>query len=92
MKNEMIKFIDENFKVIKSQFLKDEIKNLKNECSEDDFELAIDLEYLHDQLEVSAAAELIDVINERSLGVDFEDFEDANELFDMIKAMKEAAN
>jgi hypothetical protein len=92
MKNEIIKFVDENFKVIKSQFLKDEIKNLKNECSEDDFELAIDLEYLHDQLEVSTAEELIDVINERSLGVDYDDESDCAELFDMIKVMKEAAN
>jgi hypothetical protein len=34
---------------------------------------------------------LIDIINECSLGVDYEDEEDCNNLFNMIKAMKEAA-
>jgi hypothetical protein len=35
---------------------------------------------------------LIDLINERSLGVDYDDEDDVNQLFDMIKALKEATN
>ena len=35
--------------------------------------------------------ELIDIINECSLGVDYEDEDDCNNLFNMIKAMKEVA-
>jgi hypothetical protein len=35
MKKEMIKFVSENFEVIKAQFLKDELEII-NECFEDD--------------------------------------------------------
>ena len=88
----MIKFVSENFKAIKNQFLKDEIEIL-NECFEDDQEeLASLTEFLCEQLEVSTAEELIDVINERSIGIDLDDESDCDELFDMIKSIKEAAN
>jgi hypothetical protein len=92
MKNKMIKFVSENFKAIKAQFLKDELEIL-NECFEDDQEeLASLTEFLCEQLEVSIAEELIDVINERSIGIDLDDESDCDELFDMIKAIKESAN
>jgi hypothetical protein len=77
MKNEMIKFVSENFDVIKNEFIDNEKDNF----------------FMIDEIkEIEEAEELLEMINECSLGVDFEDFEDANELFDMIKAMKEAAN
>jgi hypothetical protein len=92
MKNEMIKFVSENFKAIKVQFLKDEIEIL-NECFEDDQEELDSLtEFLCEQLEVNSAEELIEVINERSIGIDLDDESDCDELFDMIKSIKESAN
>lgn len=93
MKNEMIKFVSENFDVIKNQFLKDEIEIL-NEIFEDEGDLVEHnrlTEFLLDQMKVSTAEELIDVINERSLGVNLDGVE-VGELFNMIKAIKEAAN
>ena len=89
MKNEMIKFVDENFHKIKTQFLNDEIEIL-NEMLEDgvfdlnDFEELKD--YLINQMNVSTSEELINVINERSIGVDL-DSNEVVELFDMIKAI-----
>jgi hypothetical protein len=93
MKNEMIKFVSENFDVIKSQFLKDELEILAEGFNDrGDFEDFISLiNFLVDQMNVSTAEELIDVINERSIGVDLDDVE-VEELFDMIKAIKEVAN
>jgi hypothetical protein len=94
MKNEMIKFVSENFEVIKNNFLKDEISILE-EMFEDDIndkeEFAYLSEILINQMNVSTAKELIDVINDRSIGVDL-DGEEVIELFNMIKAIKEAAN
>jgi hypothetical protein len=92
MKKEMIKFVSENFEVIKAQFLKDELEIL-NDCFGDDQDELDELtEVLYEQLEVNSAEELLDVINEKTLGVDYDDEDDANQLFDMIKAIKEAAN
>ena len=90
MKNEMIKFVSENFDVIKSQFLKDELEILYS-CCDDVVEFNSLTEFLLKQMEVSTAEELIDVINERSIGVDLDDVE-VEELFNMIKAIKEVAN
>ena len=91
MKNEMIKFVSENFEVIKNNFLKDEIIILE-EMFEDDIndkeEFAYLSEVLINQMNVSTAKELIDVINDRSIGVDL-DGEEVIELFNMIKAISE---
>ena len=91
MKNEMIKFVSENFEVIKNNFLKDEISILE-EMFEDDIndkeEFAYLSEFLINQMNVSTAKELIDVINNRSIGVDL-DGEEVIELFNMIKAISE---
>jgi hypothetical protein len=91
MKNEMIKFVSENFEVIKNNFLKDEISILE-EIFEDDIndkeEFAYLSEVLINQMNVSTAKELIDVINDRSIGVDL-DGEEVIELFNMIKAISE---
>ena len=86
MKNEMIKFVNENFEVIKSQFLKDELEII-NECFEDDIvELNRLNEFLLNQIEVESAEELIEVVNKRSIGVDL-DSDEVIKLFDMIKAI-----
>jgi hypothetical protein len=90
MKNEMIKFVSENFDVIKNQFLKDELEILAEGFNDrGDFEDFISLiNFLVDQMNVSTAEDLIDVINDRSIGVDL-DGDEVNELFDMIKSIKE---
>jgi len=91
MKNEMIKFVNENFDVIKNQFLKDELEILDDCVGDDINEFNMLTECLFEQMEVSTAEELIDVINERSIGVDLDGVE-VEELFNMIKAIKEVAN
>jgi hypothetical protein len=92
MKNEMIKFVSENFEVIKNNFLKDEISILE-EMFEDDINDKEEFDYLSEflinQMNVSTAKELIDVINDRSIGIDLDDESDCDELFDMIKTIKE---
>ena len=88
MKNEMIKFVSENFEVIKTQFLKDELEILDDCCSDDKEELNSLTEFLINQMNISTAEELIDVINDRSIGVDL-DSEEVIELFNMIKAILE---
>jgi len=90
MKKEMLKFVEENFEVIKNQFLKDELEIL-DDCCDDQEEFDYLSEFLSNQMNVSTAKELIDVINDRSIGVDL-DSEEVIELFNMIKAIKEAAN
>ena len=94
VKNEMIEFVSENFEVIKNNFLKSEM-NILEEMFEDEMidkdEFKDLSEFLIDQMNVLTTEELIDVINERSIGVEFEDDDDCNNLFNMIKAMKEVA-
>ena len=91
MKNEMIKFVSENFEVIKNNFLKDEISILE-EMFEDNINDKEEFDYLSEflinQMNVSTAKELIDVINDRSIGVDL-DGEEVIGLFNMIKAISE---
>jgi hypothetical protein len=89
MKKEMLKFVEENLEVIKDNFYASEESAIMNDdfCDEDD------LVFLIDELDcIGSAEELIDLINERSLGVDYDNEDDAQELFDMIKALKEATN
>ena len=84
----MIKFVSENFEVIKTQFLKDELEILDDCFSDDKEELNSLTEFLINQMNISTAEELIDVINDRSIGVDL-DSEEVIELFNMIKAILE---
>ena len=93
--NEMIEFVNENFEVIKNKFSSEERKMI----NELDDNLFFDEEnnYLIDALNsgldlAQDNISLIELINERSLGVDLEDDSDAINLFNMIKAIKEAAN
>jgi hypothetical protein len=94
IKNEMIEFVNENFEVIKNNFYNSEL-NILEEIHEDEGDIDnhnMLVEFLNHQMNVSTAGELVKVINERSLGVDFEDNEDTNELFKMIKVIKEKIN
>jgi len=93
--NEMIEFVNENFEVIKNKFSSEERKMI-NEL-DDNFFFDEENNYLIDALNsgldlAQDNISLIELINERSLGVDLEDDSDAINLFNMIKAIKEAAN
>jgi hypothetical protein len=80
--SEMVKFVSQNFDTIKANFLQSELEMLDDiEAEEEDYS------NLNSQMDVSSAEELINVINERSMGVDLEDDMDASELFDMIKEL-----
>jgi hypothetical protein len=94
IKNEMIEFVNKNFEVIKNNFYNSEL-NILEEIHEDEGDIDnhnMLVEFLNHQMNVSTAGELVKVINERSLGVDFGDNEDTNELFKMIKVIKEKIN
>ena len=85
MKNEMIKFVSENFILIFSNFYKSEKDAILNcdGCDESDLDnLDCDFE------NANSAEELIELINERSIGVDLDDEDESEELFNMIKVIQ----
>jgi hypothetical protein len=84
MKNEMIKFVSENFEVIKNNFYEAEKEILED--LDEDFEIQEMINFLEEQMnEVIDANSLVELINERSIGIDFEDAEDCKELFEQIE-------
>jgi hypothetical protein len=78
--SEMVDFVKENFDTIKSNFTKSELGELDDDDADED-----DYDNLKSQMDISSAEELIDVINERTLGVNLENDWNASELFDMIR-------
>jgi hypothetical protein len=84
--SEMVDFVKQNFDTIKDNFYKSEKDIITNHVDYEDGEDASTfISYLDNQInKVSTAEELIDLINDRSIGVDLEG-EEASELFDMIK-------
>jgi hypothetical protein len=83
--NEMIKFVSENFEIIKNNFYQAE-KDIIEELDESDHEIQELIDYLEEQMnEVSTAEELIELINERSIGIDFNDEDECEELFEQIE-------
>jgi hypothetical protein len=84
--SEMVDFVKQNFDTIKDNFYKSEKDIITNDVDyEDDEDVSTFISYLDNQInKVSTAEELIDLINDRSIGVDLEG-EEASELFDMIK-------
>ena len=91
MKSEMIKFVSDNFEVIKNRFLKDEMNMLKEKFEDEEIDenkfnhLS---EFLINQINVSTVEELIDMINREPLGVDL----NSDEFFDLFDMIKELAN
>jgi hypothetical protein len=85
MKNEMIKFVSENFEIIKNNFYQAE-KDIIEELDESNDEIQEMIDYLEEQMnEVSDADSLLELINERSIGIDFENEDDCNELLEQIE-------
>ena len=85
MKKEMIKFVEVNFEVIKNNFYNSEIEILEEIGEDEGEDMSDDIEFLTDQINVSTAEDLINVINERSISIDLDDEDELNELFDEIK-------
>jgi len=80
--SDMVDFVKQNFDTIKDNFYKSE-KEIIMDTDGDE----TDISNLEDQLSTATdAVSLIDVINERSIGVDLNDSEEAQELFDQIKS------
>ena len=83
--NEMIKFVSENFEIIKNNFYQAE-KDIIEELDESDHEIQELIDYLEEQMnKISTAEELIELINERSIGIDFNDEDECEELFEQIE-------
>jgi hypothetical protein len=85
MKNETLEFINEHFETIKSSFTNDETQIIE-ELDLNKGEVEYLLDYFYKQMnEVESALDLLQVINERSLGIDLNNDEEVEKLFNMIK-------
>ena len=84
MKNEMIKFVEVNFNIIKDNFYNSELDILSEIEYEDNCEMEYCRKCLDDQMDIFTVGELINIINERSLGVDL----DSSELEDLFNEIK----
>ena len=90
IKNELIEFVSLNFETIKHNFSESEHKILE-EIFEDEKDIteAVKEEliyFLENQLlNATTAKELIDVINERSIGIDLNNNDECTKLFGMIE-------
>jgi hypothetical protein len=87
MKKEMIKFVSDNFEVIKNNFYNAEIEILEEMGEDEGEDMSDDIEFLTDQMNVSTAEELINIINERSIAIDLDNEDELSELFDDIKVI-----
>jgi hypothetical protein len=83
--NEMIEFVNSNFEVIKDKFYQAE-KEIIEELDESDEEIKELIAYLDEQInEIINTNSLIELINERSIGIDFNDEDECEELFEQIE-------
>jgi hypothetical protein len=90
MKNELIEFVSLNFEAIKRNFLESEYDIIEDVFEDNKDITEIDKEeliyFLENQLlNATTAKELIDVINERSIGIDLNNNDECTELFKMIE-------
>ena len=86
MKNQLVKFVEENFGEVKTFFYNQEREIIIEEFEDDLIERDEMIKFLNEQMDVSTSLELVEAINERSLGVDLDDDSDCEELFEMIKS------
>jgi hypothetical protein len=83
--NEMIEFVNSNFEVIKNNFYQVE-KEIIEELDEDEDEIEEMIACLEGQMSgVFDTNSLIELINERSIGVDLNDDDECEELFEQIE-------
>ena len=92
MKSRLEKFVSENFVDIQSKFVKDE-NNILKEMLEDKILNIDEFDYLvnclEKQMNVFTAIELIEAINERSLGIDLNNENECEHLLEMLKTIKQ---
>jgi hypothetical protein len=85
MKNETLEFINEHFETIKSSFINDETQIIEELDLSNDETLGL-LIFLNKQMSsVENSLDLLQVINERSLGIDLDNDEEVEQLLNMIK-------
>jgi hypothetical protein len=85
MKNETLEFINEHFETIKSSFINDETQIIE-ELDLTENEILGLLIFLNKQMSsVENSLDLLQVINERSLGIDLDNDEEVEQLLNMIK-------
>ena len=83
--NEMIEFVNSNFEVIKNKFYQAE-REILEELDEDEHEIEEMIACLEGQMSgVFDTDSLIDLINERSIGIDLNDDDECEELFEQIE-------
>jgi hypothetical protein len=83
--NEMIEFVNSNFEVIKDNFYQAE-REIIEELDESDEEIKEMINCLDEQMnEVIDTNSLIELINERSIGIDLNDEDECEELFEQIE-------
>jgi chromosome condensin MukBEF MukE localization factor len=85
MKNETLEFINEHFETIKSSFINDETQIIEELDLSNDETLGL-LIFLNKQMiSVVNSLDLLQVINERSLGIDLDNDKELEQLLNMIK-------
>jgi hypothetical protein len=89
LKNEMIKFVKDNFDVIKNNFLKVELEEILDDIDDNLVEFNMLVESLIEQTNTTDAEELINTINKRGIGEDLETEVGIFDLFNEIKLIKE---
>jgi hypothetical protein len=87
MKNEMMKFVDENFELLKSNYYQIEI-DIQNELDESDEEIEEMNQFLDKKMsEVNSSLDLIELINDRGIGIDIDNEDECEELLIEIQNM-----
>ena len=87
MKNEMIKFADENFELLKSNYYQIE-SDILNDLDESDEEIEEMIQCLNEQIiEVNSTLDLIELINERGIGIDIDNEDECEELLIEMQKM-----
>ena len=86
MKNEMMKFLNENFELLKSNYYQIEF-DILNDLDESDHDIEHLIQFLNEQMsEVNSSLDLIELINERGIGIDIDNEDECEEL--LIELMK----
>jgi hypothetical protein len=91
MKNEMIKFVSENFEVIKNKYTQHEEEMIAEEVEYfDEDEILEFLSILENQMDVKTSEELIEVIRTREGMFNSNQYNFDDELFSILKRITES--
>ena len=84
MKDKVIEFVENNFELIKNNFYNSELEILEMVGEDEGEDMSDDIEFLTNQINVSTAEDLINVINDRSLSIDVTNEDELSELFEGV--------